>query len=119
MKATSILALITAAALGAGCNDAAQPAGNKTTPESSGNPATAPADYLKSAADSQKRAVKTIDKTAINKAIETFYVQEGRFPKDLYELVEKGFMKKIPEPPFGMELRYDTNSGIVTIKKKE
>jgi hypothetical protein len=118
MNANATLALITAAALCAGCDNASQ-SDPKTKSESSGNPATAPADYLKSAADSQKRAVKTIDKAAINKALETFYVQEGRFPKDLYELVEKGFMKKIPEPPFGMELRYDTNAGVVTIEKKE
>jgi hypothetical protein len=119
MKATSILALGAAAGLLAACNDPTASPGDPAKTGTSGNPATAPADYLKSAADSQKRAVKTIDKAAINKALETFYVQEGRFPKDLYELVEKGFMKKIPEPPFGMELRYDTNAGVVTIEKKE
>lgn len=118
MKAIPSLALITATLLFAGCNDASPPADAKTKPENGDNLATAPVDYLKSSANAQKRAVKTIDTTALNKAIETFYVQEGRFPKDLYELVEKKFMKILPEPPVGMELNYDTNSGIVTIDRK-
>lgn len=119
MKATSALALITAAWLFAGCGDSSSSTGTPAKSDSSGNPATAPVDYLNSAANAQKRAVKTIDTAAINKALETFYVQEGRFPKDLFELVEKGFMKAIPEPPVGMKLNYDTNSGIVIIDKKD
>lgn len=81
------------------------------------NAASAPADYLKSTAQSQKKAVKTIDLAAINKALEAFYVQEGHFPRTLEELEEKDFMRVIPLPPAGMKLNYDTNNGVVTLEK--
>lgn len=78
--------------------------------------ATAPVDYLNSAAQAQKKAVKTVDLVAINKAVEAFYVQEGRFPKTLEELGEKGLMRSIPLLPPGKKFNYDTNSGVVQIE---
>jgi hypothetical protein len=114
MRAIAFAILATMLLLG--CNDASQQP-QKSADSSDGSVASAPADYLKSAAQSQKRAVKTIDLVAINKAIEAFYVQEGRFPKTLEELEDKGFMRTIPLPPAGMKLNYDTNSGLVTIEK--
>ena len=98
-----------------GCNDTSQPP-QKTSDGSDGSIATAPADYLKSAAQSQQKAVKAIDLVAINKAIEAFYVQEGRFPKKLEELEEKGFIRAIPLPPPGKKINYNTNSGVVEIE---
>ena len=98
----------------AGCNDSPQttrPAGDKSSV------GTAPADYLNNAAKSQKRAVKTADIAAMNKAIESFYVQEGRFPKDLMELVEKNLLPRLPVLPDKIEWDYDTNSGVVGILK--
>lgn len=115
MKAASLIFLPVIGLL-LGCNDSTPPA--QKAPESSGSSvASAPADYLKSAAQSQNKAIKTIDLTAINKAIESFYVQEGRFPKKLEELEDKGFMRAIPLPPPGMKINYDTNTGVVTIEK--
>jgi hypothetical protein len=99
-----------------GCDDSSKP-GKDTAFADGGSVSSAPTDYLKSAAKSQQKAVKTIDLTAINKAIEAFYVQEGRFPKTLEELEEKDFMRVIPLPPAGMKLNYDTNSGVVTLEK--
>ena len=92
-----------------GCND---------SPRQPGSAASAPADYLKSAANSQKRAVKTIDIVALNKTIETFYVQEGRFPKSLDELVDKNFLRALPQLPPGVKFNYDTNNGLVTVEKE-
>jgi len=79
--------------------------------------ASAPADYLKSVARSQQKAVKTIDLTAINKAIERFYVQEGRYPRSLEELVDQGLMRTLPSPPPGLKFNYATNIGVVTLEK--
>src|SRR6185436_1634969 len=56
---------------------------------SSGNPLTAPVDYLGAVAKAQQSAVKTIDTVSLNNAIQLFQVQEGRFPTDLNELVTK------------------------------
>lgn len=96
-----------------GCNDSA-----KLPDGSSNNPATAPVDYLNNAAKAEKHATKTIDLTAVNKAIEQFYVQEGRFPKDLLELVEMKYLPLLPKLPDGANWDYDTNSGVATIQKR-
>ncbi len=107
-----ILALVSLlGALLAGC-------GEKPGTPAKSDPATAPADYLKSAAKSQQRAIKAVDTAALNKAIELFYVQEGRFPKDLEEVVEKKFIREIPPAPVGTKIVYDAKAGVVTVEKE-
>lgn len=108
MKARYLFPLL-AVAMFTGCNDANTPPGN--------NPATAPTDYLKDSVSAQKKATKTIDATAMNKVLDQFYVQEGRFPKDLQELVDKKYLPFLPTLPDGAHWDYDTNSGIVKIQK--
>jgi hypothetical protein len=93
-----------------GCNDSSKP-GNS-------NLADAPGDYLKNAAHSQQQAVKTIDLVALNKAIESFYVQEGRFPTNLDEMKEKDYLHVIPVPPAGWKLDYDATNGVVKLAKE-
>jgi len=100
-----------------GCDDSSRPAKDATSADG-GSVASAPADYLKSTVASQQKAVKTIDLTSINKAIEAFYVQEGRFPKTLEELVDKSLMHALPKAPPGTKFNYNTNTGIVTLEKK-
>lgn len=110
MKAIAPLLALAVSLLVSGCNDRpGEPTG--------GNPATAPADYLNNSVKAEKRAFKTIDVTSVNKAIESFYVQEGRFPKDLTELVEKSYISQIPELPNGATWNYDTNVGIASVQK--
>ena len=110
MKPTLALVPLLGALL-AGC-------GEQSGAAAKSNPAAAPADYVKSAAKSQQRAIKTVDTAALNKAIELFYVQEGRFPKDLDELVEKKFIPEIPPAPTGTKIVYDAKAGIVQIEKE-
>jgi hypothetical protein len=74
---------------------------------------SAPAGYLGTMVKSKQSAVKTIDVSALNSALEQFNVGEGRFPKDLVELVSKGYITKIPAAPIGMKLVYDANAGVV------
>lgn len=113
MKAIALIPLVALVLVISGCNDNPAPG----APAGS-NPATAPADYLNNAVKAEKHAFKTIDVTAVKKALESFYVQEGRFPKDLLELVEKSYISRIPELPDGATWDYDTNLGIVKIKSK-
>jgi hypothetical protein len=47
-----------------------------------------------------------------------FNVQEGRYPKDLNELVEKKYMRVLPEPPYGMKIVYDPNTGTVKVVRQ-
>jgi hypothetical protein len=94
----------------AGCGDKSASGG--------GSVATAPVDYLKSAADAKQSAVKTVDTTSIDKAIQLFNVDQGRNPKDLNELVEKKFIPAIPTPPYGSKLVYDADAGTVKVVKE-
>lgn len=102
-----------------GCSDAPdKPANTSTNAPTGGNVATAPVDYLKSATDARHDAVKTVDVTSVKKAIDMFNVQEGRFPKDLPELVEKKYMPLVPTPPAGFKLEYDATAGTVKVVKQ-
>jgi len=107
MKAIPPLLAAALLLTGSGCKE--RPGGS--------NSATAPADYLNDSVKAEKHAFKKIDVTAVNKAIESYYVQEGRFPKDLMELVEKSYLAQIPELPDGATWVYDTNVGLAQIKK--
>jgi hypothetical protein len=86
----------------------AQPSAN--TNASSGNPLTAPADYIGAALKAKKSAEKTTSAVGIDQAVKTFFAENGRLPKDLDEMKAKGV--SVPNPPEGMKWSYDPNSGI-------
>lgn len=117
MKA-SILLSLAAGLLVAGCGEKSKPSGQNTNAASSGNPLTAPVDYLGAAAKAQQSAVKTVDVTSLNKAIEMFNVDKGRNPKDLNELVAEKYMPMIPATPYGTKLEYDAVAGKVKVVKQ-
>jgi hypothetical protein len=105
-------AVLLSAGLLTGCNDAPPP-----PPETASE--TGPGGYLKNVAEGQQRAVKTVDLAAVNKAVESFYVQEGRFPKELLELVERNYLPTIPELPGGAVWIYNATNGIVSIGREK
>jgi hypothetical protein len=112
------LLLITAAlgVLVAGCGEKSdKPAQATNAPASRGSVITAPVDYLGAIGKAQQRAVKTIDTTSLNQAIQLFNVQEGRYPKDLNELVAQQYIGQIPTPPNGTKIVYDASTGKVTV----
>src|SRR5258707_257739 len=101
-----------AALLLLGCNQASdKPAA--ATNSASGSPLNAPADYLRGLGRAQQSAVKTVDTTSLNQAIQLFNVEKGRNPRDLNELVEQKFIPQIPAAPYGTKLAYDAQSGKV------
>jgi len=79
---------------------------------SQGNPRDG---YLGTLVKGQQAAVKGIDTAALNQEVQLFNVQEGRLPKDLNELVAKGYLGKLPDPPVGMKINYDAVQGKVTV----
>ncbi len=100
----------------AGCGDnSSKPAGGTNAAASSGNPVTAPVDYLSAIAKGKQTAVKTVDITSLEKAVELFGADKGRNPKDLDELVKEKYISKLPDAPYGMKLSYDANSGRVQV----
>ncbi len=108
--------LITAVFIFCGCGKKSDAESNsQQTNFSSGNPVTAPVDYLGAVAKAKKYSEKTIDLANIKKAIKDFEVSEGRFPKDLNELVTEKYLSSIPKPPTGMRIEYDAKTGDVKI----
>jgi hypothetical protein len=107
-----IFAVLLSAGMLAGCSDAPPP------PPEAGSE-SGPGSYLQNVAEGQQRAVKTVDLAAVNKAVETFYVQEGRFPKELLELVERDYLPAIPELPGGAVWNYNATNGIVSIGREK
>jgi hypothetical protein len=142
MKAIFGIALVAAMILAGGCNKKqaappAAPATNTSTADAtsaettnaapaakpekkaeSGNPITAPVDYLGAVAQAQQTAIKKIDLSYITHAIQQFNAEEGRNPKDLDELVSTHYLNKIPAAPFGKKLQYDATTGAVTVVNK-
>ncbi len=117
MKTTFWLAFA-AAVLLSGCNEksGSAPAQTNTTSTSSGNPVTAVPDYLGALGKAQQSAVKTIDLSVLNNAVNTFYVAEDRYPKDLNELIPQ-YIRELPKPPIGYKLDYNPQTGKVTVQK--
>ena len=111
--------VIIAALLLAGCSDKSNQASNSATQtNTSGSVVTAPVDYLKAVAKDQQSAVKTIDTTSIDKAIQLFNVDKGRNPTDLNELVQQKYLPEIPATPYGTKLVYDAQAGKVSVVKQ-
>src|SRR5256885_8032827 len=104
----------------AGCNKKeAKPASSSTNASySSGNPVTAPVDYLGAIAKAKKNSEKTIDTVSLNQAVQQFNVAEGRYPKDLNELVTEKYLPRLPEAPYGMKIVYDANTGTAKVVPK-
>ena len=98
----------------AGCKKN-EPQTSPASGTSSGNPLTAPADYVGALGKAQQSAKKTLGGVGIDQAVKTFYADEGRLPKDLNELVTKGTIREIPPPPPRMKYDYDAKTGVIKV----
>lgn len=102
--------------LGAGCGKKDSSKAKATnTVETTGNPLTAPVDYLGAVGKAKKTAEKTADSAALTQALQQFISAEGRKPKDLQELVTEGYLDRVPQAPRGMQFFYDPQSGQLRI----
>jgi hypothetical protein len=110
---------LSASLLLAGCGEQSNPpAPAANTNSSSTSPLDAPAGYLGALGKAQQSAVKTVDTTSLNQAIQMFNVDKGRYPKDLNELVTEKYVPKLPAAPFGTKLEYDADAGKVKVVKQ-
>jgi hypothetical protein len=117
MKTPVFLPLL-ASLLLVGCGEKSDKPQTATNAASSGSsPLSAPADYVGALSKAKQSAVKTVDVTSLNQAIQLFNVDKGRNPKDLNELVTEKFIPTIPDAPYGMKLEYDASSGKVSVVK--
>ncbi len=112
-----LLVLTAATACVAGCGDKTS-SGSAQTNSTSGNPLTAPVDYLGAVGKAQQQAIKTVDVASINQAIQLYQTEHGRYPQDLNELVKEKFLGKVPAAPYGMKIVYDATTGQVKVVKQ-
>jgi hypothetical protein len=96
--------------IGCGKKDPA-PVPPATNQPISGNPITAPVDYLGAVNQAQKHAVKVVDTVQVQQAVQQFHAAEDRYPRDLAELVKEGYLPKIPPLPAGMKYQYNPTTG--------
>jgi hypothetical protein len=118
MKALLSFFAALVAALLVSCSQEPAPSTQTTNTAAGGTPSEAPGGYLGGLAKGHQNAVKTVDTTSLNQAIQLFQVDKGRFPKDLNELVAEKFIPKIPDAPAGMKIVYDANAGTVKVVKQ-
>jgi hypothetical protein len=113
---TSLLLSLSASLALIGCGEqSGQPTGATNSAAGGSSPLSAPADYVGALGKAKQTAVKTVDTTSLNQAIQLFNVDQGRNPKDLNELVEKKFIPRVPDAPQGMKLDYDAVAGKVKV----
>jgi hypothetical protein len=112
MKATFSVMVVLGVGLLAGCGKKeADPQKGATNSAASGNPITAPVDYLGAVGNAKKHAEKVIDTTSVSKAIDLFNAQEDRFPTNLNELVTSHYLPAVPVLPQGMKYQYNPQTG--------
>jgi hypothetical protein len=86
-----------------------------TTNYSSGNPITAPVDYVGAIGQAHKTTQNKLGGLGLDQALKAFYAEEGRYPATLDELVSKGTVSSVPKPPAGMKYDYDPKAGTIKV----
>lgn len=79
-------------------------------------PLNAPAKYGEVMGRALKKSKAMQDILYLKNKINTFQIQEGRFPNSLEEIKAKGYIDKLPEPPAGMKFVYDSTTGKVIVQ---
>lgn len=111
-----IVILFLAAFVFCGCGKkSASDAKSQETNQIGANPITAPVDYMGAVAKAKKYSDKTLELVTLKRAIQEFQAGEGRFPKDLNELVSENYLTSLPKPPAGMKIEYDPKTGEVKL----
>lgn len=92
------------------------PGCKKNKEEKQLTPLNAPLKYGETMSQAIKRA-KVMDSVLyLKNKINTFHLQEGRYPIDLNELIQKGYIDKLPTLPEGMQYVYDNKTGNISVK---
>ncbi|MBT5705678.1 MAG: hypothetical protein HOI66_05085 [Verrucomicrobia bacterium] len=115
-----LVLLLGACVAGCGGDDSAAEAVSETDPavassdHGSGNPLTAPVDYLGAVNQAQKSSANKLSLMGIQQAIQQFKTMEERLPKDLKEVVSSGYISRLPDAPRGMAIIYNPQTGLVS-----
>ena len=102
--------------LGSACGGGAKPGINDN---SSGNPVTAPVDYLGAVNKGRKKAIGEVGLMQVNSALNQFQASNFRPAKSLKELMVGGYLTALPELPAGMNWHYNTETGKASIVRAQ
>lgn len=97
-----------------GCSQSEAPTEAPTAP---GADKSSGGGYLGAVSRAKPSAEKTLAIANLKQAIQSFYATEGRYPKNLNELVP-GQLPALPTVPAGMSLKYSPTTGEVTMTKQ-
>ncbi len=116
-----LLLFISATLVGCGSKGAATASGTNSVPATNaasepakrndGNPLMAPVNYLGAVAAAKSAAERSIDTSSLTHEIQLFYAQEGRYPRDLNELVTENYIPSLPKPPYHSRYLYNPGTG--------
>ncbi len=84
-------------------------------PKPGENPLNAPTDYLGALNQGKKAAVGKLNLAQVTQAIEQFTAAEGRNPRDLQEVITKGYLTSLPPLPLNQKLVYHPDTRAVQI----
>jgi hypothetical protein len=98
--------------LASACGDQPEPDLNEN---SSGNPATAPVDYLGAVNKGRNRAIINAGLLQVNSAINQFKATSSQPPASLQELITEGLLAELPAVPNGMKWQYNPQTGVATV----
>lgn len=107
--------LLIALFLLAGCerNQAAAPLGSSQAEVGE----EAHPDHAAAALEAEREAETRVALLIVTEAVKGFRVIEGRFPEDLQEVVDRGFMHSLPELPGEGRFSYDAKAGEVSVEE--
>ncbi len=99
-----------------GCTEkSVEKSSEKPEPKLGENPLNAPTDYLGALNQGKKAAVGKLNLAQVAQAIQQFAAAEGRNPKDLQEVITKGYLAALPPLPLNQKLVYNPDTGTVQI----
>lgn len=118
---TLVVLIFTGMAVG-GCGSKQQAASqnppaptNQSSQTESASPLTAPIDYVGAVGRAAQFSERTVDLVQVQNAVRQFQAAEGRNPSSLQELVQHGYLPRLPQPPRGMQFLYDPRTGQVRL----
>ena len=82
---------------------------------SSGNPATAPVDYLGAVNKGQNKAILDTALMQVNGALNQYKASNSQPPAYLNELISEGLLTELPALPAGKKWTYDPKTGVASV----
>ena len=110
MNATLFILII--GLLSSACSNQSEPDINEN---SSGNPASAPVDYLGAVNKGRKKAIIDTGLMQVNSALNQYKATSLKPAGSLQELISEGLLAELPKLPTGMKWQYNPQTGEASV----